>query len=195
MEVKRLSPDVPPPPTYIKSGRLAADRNIDRWQIIDYTAPSFIRIHVGGAPVGTGALEGRYELGLNLWVLNAVTPETETTSNYFWASVRCHAIGDTAADHLFLTQVGEAFEEDRRVLEAQQRAILEHEDSWSYALQADSGSIQARRQLDRLLDNEQVSDGRLSFCRKLSKNVTATRCLYRIDVDQDFIIEGGSIET
>ena len=156
VEVKRLSPDVPPPPMYVKSGRLAADQNIDRWQVIDYVAPSFIRIHVGGAPVGTGALEGHYEQGLNLWVLNAITPETETTSNYFWASVRCHAIGEAAADQLFLTQVGEAFEEDRQVLEAQQRAILEHEDSWTYALQADSGSIQARRQLDRLLEREQL---------------------------------------
>ena len=89
--VQRLSPDVPPPPMYIKSGRLAADQNIDRWQVIEYLAPSAIRIHVGGAPAGTGALDGRYEHGLNLWVINAITPETETTSNYYWASVRQHA--------------------------------------------------------------------------------------------------------
>ena len=154
VQVKRLSPDVPPPPTYIKSGRLPADTNIDRWQIIDYVAPSFITIHVGGAEVGTGGLDGHYEHGLNLWVLNAITPETETTSNYFWASVRRHAVGDPAADALFLDQVGEAFEEDRDVLEAQQRAILEHGDSWTYALQADAGSVQARRVLARMIDAE-----------------------------------------
>ena len=155
VEVKRLSPDVPPPPTYLKSGQLPAGKNIDRWQVIDFIAPCFIRIHVGGAEVGTGALEGRYDHGLNLWVMNAVTPETETSCNYFWAAVRRHALGDSNADALFLQQVSEAFEEDCAVLEAQQQAILEHEDSWTHALQADAGAVQARRVVDRLIDREQ----------------------------------------
>ena len=154
VQVKRLSPDVPPPPTYIKSGRLSADRNIDRWQVIDFVAPCFIRIHVGGAEVGTGALEGRYAQGLNLWVMNAMTPETETTTNYFWGSVRAHALGDPEADALFLQQVGEAFEEDRAVLEAQQQVILEHGDGWTHALQADAGALQARRLVERLIERE-----------------------------------------
>lgn len=155
VRVVRLVPDVPPPPTYVKSGVLAEGENIDRWQIIDFVAPCFVKIHVGGAKAGTGALEGQYEHGLNLWVLNAMTPETETTCNYFWASVRCHAIGDSEADALFLGQISEAFEEDREVLEAQQRSITEHKDSWDHALRADAGSIQTRRLLDRLIEAEQ----------------------------------------
>ena len=154
VQVKRLSPDVPPPPTYIKSGRLPEGKNIDRWQVIDFIAPCFIRIHVGGAEVGSGALEGRYEHGLNLWVMNAMTPETETTTNYFWASVRSHALGDPQADALFFQQVGEAFEEDRAVLEAQQQVILKHGDSWAHALQADAGALQARRIVERLIERE-----------------------------------------
>ena len=156
VRVVRLVPDVPTPPTYVKSGVLPEGENIDRWQIIEYVAPCFVLIHVGGAKAGSGALEGRYGHGLNMWVLNAITPQTETTCNYFWASVRCHAIGDPAADALFFNQISEAFEEDRVVLEAQQRSIDEHEDSWNYALKADAGSIQARRVLDRMIRNEQA---------------------------------------
>ena len=145
--VTRVVPDVPPPPTYVRTGKLPAGRNIDRWQHIEFVAPSFVRIHVGGAEAGTGALEGKYDHGLNIWVLNAMTPETATTTHYFWASVRAHALGDPDADALFLGQVGEAFEEDKAVLEAQQRALDVHGDTWSLALRADTGSIEARRVL------------------------------------------------
>ena len=139
----------------MRSGVLPEGRNIDRWSRIDFIAPCFVLIHTGGAEVGTGALEGEYAHGLNLWVVNAMTPETETTTNYFWGSVRSHAIGDPAADALFFGAVSEAFEEDRTVLEAQQAAIADEND-WSVALKGDAASIEARRMLDRLiaLENE-----------------------------------------
>ena len=85
-----------------------------------------------------------------------MTPETETTTNYFWASARRHAIGDPTADSLFFNQVSEAFEEDRRILEAQQRSLSEGLDVWPCALTADAGAIQARRVLERLIDREQA---------------------------------------
>lgn len=156
VQVLRIVADVPPPPTYIKSGRLPEGRNIDRWQAIDYVAPSSVMIHVGGAEAGTGALEGRYERGLNLWVMNAITPETETSSHYFWASVRNHALDSEEADALFFSQVSEAFDEDCAVLEAQQRVLTGRDDSWSLALKSDAGSIEARRMLDRFIAAEQV---------------------------------------
>jgi len=154
LRVQRLVCDVPPPPTYVKSGRLPVGKNIDRWQIIDFIAPCFVKIHVGGAEAGTGAAEGRYAHGLNLWVLNAMTPETATTTHYFWASIRSHSLGDPEVDELFFNQISEAFEEDRRMLEAQQQELADGEDSWSFALNADAGSIQARRILDRLIARE-----------------------------------------
>jgi phenylpropionate dioxygenase-like ring-hydroxylating dioxygenase large terminal subunit len=155
VKVQRVVPDVEPPPTYIKTGELPPGKNIDRWQVIDYTAPCFVMIHVGGAEAGTGVLEGRYEHGLNIWVLNAITPETTTTSNYFWASVRKHALANAAVDELFLSQIGEAFEEDRRILEAQQAANPNADsDVWPVGLKADEGSIEARRALAKAIERE-----------------------------------------
>lgn len=154
VRVLRTVAKVPAPPTYVKSGRLPPGKLIDRWNIIDYIAPSYVKIHVGGAEAGTGALEGRYEHGLNFWVTNAITPETEETCNYFWAFVRCHALDDPNADTFFLSQVSEAFEEDRRVLEAQQEALSERGDSWANALRADAGSIESRRVLKDLIEQE-----------------------------------------
>jgi vanillate O-demethylase monooxygenase subunit len=157
VQVRRVVPDVPPPPTYVKTGVLPEGRRIDRWQVIEFTAPCFVRIHVGGAEAGTGALDGVYEHGLNLWIMNAMTPETPHSTHYFWASVRAHALEDPAADHLLFSQIGDAFEEDARVLEAQQLVLLDRADDWNLALQSDAGSIQARRMLDRLIAEEQAT--------------------------------------
>lgn len=159
VRVIRLVPDVPPPPTYIKTGVLPEGKNIDRWQIIDFVAPCFVHIHVGGAEAGTGALEGRTEHGLNSWVINAMTPETATTTHYFWASARSFALDSAPLDALFLEQVGAAFEEDKVIIEAQQRVLNEREDSWTVALKADAGSVEARRLLEKLVAAEQEGAG------------------------------------
>lgn len=143
------SPDVPQPPLYVKSGQLPEGTNIDRWSVMRFIAPCFVIIHTGGAEAGTGALEGRYDHGFNLWVMNAMTPETATTTNYFWASVRKHAVGDAAVDGLFFAAVSEAFDEDKAVLEAQQRVIDRLGDSRAVTLKADGASIEARRVLER----------------------------------------------
>ena len=156
VEVLRLVPDVPSPPTYIKTGVLPLGKNIDRWQVIDFVAPCFVMIHVGGKEAGKGGLDGNYADGLNIWVMNAMTPETLTTTHYFWASVRAHDLDNPLVDQLFLSQVGEAFIEDKHVIEAQQRVFNQRPDSWNVALRADAGSIESRRVLQTMIEKEQA---------------------------------------
>lgn len=151
----RPVPDVPQPPLYVKAGQLPQGVNIDRWSNMSFIAPCFVIIHVGGAEAGTGALEGRYDHGFNLWVMNAMTPETATTTNYFWASVRAHAIDSEQVDALMFAGVSEAFEEDKRVLEAQQAVIDRRGDSWAVALKGDAASIECRRVLAQRIAAEQ----------------------------------------
>ena len=156
VRILRLVDDVPPPPTYILTGVLPAGKNIDRWQKIEFISPCFVKIHVGGKEAGKGALEGDFSGGLGWWVMNAMTPETERSAHYFWAAVRDYAIDDPAVDALYLGQVGGAFEEDKVVLEAQQRVLDSRPDSWDLALKADVGSIEARRVLDAAITAEQA---------------------------------------
>ena len=155
VKVLRLVDDVPPPPTYVLTGVLPKGKNIDRWQRIEFISPCFVKIHVGGKEAGKGALDGDYSGGLGWWVMNAMTPETERSAHYFWAAVRDYALDDPAVDALYLGQVGGAFEEDKVVLEAQQRVLDKRPDSWDLALKADVGSIEARRVLDAAIAAEQ----------------------------------------
>jgi phenylpropionate dioxygenase-like ring-hydroxylating dioxygenase large terminal subunit len=142
--VKRLVPDVAVPPVYLKSG-FPEGKRMDRYQIIEFISPSFIRILAGGAEAGTGALEGKTDHGFNFWVMNAVTPETAGSSHYFWSVARTHSLGDPATDTLIYNATAEAFDEDRIVLEAQQKLVSTYGDSWTLALRQDAGSIEARR--------------------------------------------------
>ena len=113
-----------------------------------------LSIQVGGKEAGTGALEDDYDGGLNMWVMNAMTPETENTTHYFWASVRAHALDNEQADALFLSQVAMAFDEDKVVLEAQQQILNTQPETWELALRSDAGAIESRRVLARMIEAE-----------------------------------------
>ena len=75
----------------------ASPASVDRWQIIRFEAPCTIAIDVGVAPTGTGAPEGDRSQGVNGFVLNTITPETDKTCHYFWAS--CATTGSTSSAH------------------------------------------------------------------------------------------------
>ena len=98
--VTRWIIDAPAPPTFVKAGKFTA--NVDRWQIINFTPPAFLRLDVGATPTGTGAPEGQRVGGIGMWNLNAITPETETTSHYFWGQAHnfdVHNPEDHRHDH------------------------------------------------------------------------------------------------
>ena len=56
--VSRWIIDAPAPPTFVKAGGFTA--NVDRWQIINFAPPAFLRLDVGATPCkDPGAPEGR----------------------------------------------------------------------------------------------------------------------------------------
>jgi phenylpropionate dioxygenase-like ring-hydroxylating dioxygenase large terminal subunit len=153
--VKRWMINQPPPPTYAKAGHFTT--NVDRWQFIDFTPPAFLRLSVGATPTGTGAPEGRFVDGINMRNLNAITPETEATTHYFWAQAHDFDVTNQKLTDMIFEQVKTAFLEDVAVFEAQQRTIAAAPDAPQIDINADAGAIQARRILDRLHEKETAS--------------------------------------
>ncbi|MEW1960644.1 aromatic ring-hydroxylating dioxygenase subunit alpha [Kineococcus sp. NPDC059986] len=155
--VTRWMHDVEPPPFWRKNMRDKFpdfDGRVDRWQIIHYYAPSTICIDVGVAEAGTGAPEGDRSRGVNGYVMNTITPETDTTSHYFWAFMRNYRLDS----QLITTQLREGvkgvFAEDEAMLVAQQRNIDANPDKVFYSLTVDAGGMWVRRILDRMLAAE-----------------------------------------
>jgi vanillate O-demethylase monooxygenase subunit len=153
--VTRWIVDAPAPPTFVKAGGFTA--NVDRWQIINFTPPAFLRLDVGATPTGTGAPEGRRVGGIGMWNLNAITPETERTSHYFWGQAHNFDTRNPATTEMIVGQIRTAFLEDVAVFEAQQRNLELIPDPPQTDINADSGVIQARRILDRLHQQEQAA--------------------------------------
>ena len=155
--VSRWMRDVEPPPFWRmqlewKRGEPAG--NVDRWQIVHFTAPSTVAIDVGVAPTGTGAPKGDRSEGVNGFVLNTMTPETERSCHYFWAFVRNYRLDDQRITTVIREGVSGVFAEDEDILAAQQRAIEDHPDKQFYNLNIDGGAMWARRLIDTMMAEE-----------------------------------------
>jgi vanillate O-demethylase monooxygenase subunit len=154
--VTRWMTDIDPPPFWAGQIRHARgyQGKVDRWQIIRFEAPATIAIDVGVAPAGSGAPDGDRSQGVNGYVLNTITPETEKTCHYFWAFARNYSLGEQRLTHELREGVATIFREDESVLEAQQRAIDEHPGYTFYNLNIDAGSMWMRRLIDKMVAAE-----------------------------------------
>jgi vanillate O-demethylase monooxygenase subunit len=150
--VTRWMIDIDPPPFW--AAQLGKPGKVDRWQIIRFEAPCTIAIDVGVAPAGTGAPKGDRSQGVNGFVLNTITPETETSCHYFWAFCRNYKLNDQRRTHELREGVAHIFRQDEIILEAQQRAIEANPGREFYNLNIDAGAMWARRLTDRMVAKE-----------------------------------------
>jgi vanillate O-demethylase monooxygenase subunit len=150
--VTRWMIDIEPPPFW--AAQLGKPGKVDRWQIIHFEPPCTIAIDVGVAPAGTGAPEGDRSQGVNGFVLNTITPETESSSHYFWAFCRNYRLQDQRATTELREGVARIFQQDEDVLEAQQRAMVANPGREFYNLNIDAGAMWARRLIDNMLAKE-----------------------------------------
>lgn len=95
--------------------------------------------------------------GINMRNLNAITPETETTSHYFWGQAHDFDVKNPATTSKIFEQIQTAFLEDVEVFSAQQRNLDLMPNAPQIDINADTGVIQARRILARLHDEEQAA--------------------------------------
>ena len=150
--VTRWIIDAPAPPTFVRAGNFTGP--VDRWQIIDFVPPAFLRLDVGCCPTGTGAPQGDRVGGITMRNLNAITPETEATSHYFWGQAHDWDVNNKTLTDMLVKEITTAFLEDVAVFEAQQRTMTILPNAPQVDINADSGVIQARRILDRIHQEE-----------------------------------------
>ncbi len=93
-------------------------------------------------------------LSLGITVLNACTPETQGSTHYFWASARDYQRDDKQVDALLTKITVDAFNEDKEILEAQERCIALDPTAPTVNVHGDWGGVQARRLVSALLERE-----------------------------------------
>jgi phenylpropionate dioxygenase-like ring-hydroxylating dioxygenase large terminal subunit len=147
--VSRWMPGIDAPPFWRNA--LKQDGPVDRWQICHFLPPAAILIDVGVAPVGAGATIADHDQGVRGFVIDACTPESETSTHYFWGMARNFDIEDAGFTARFKAQQGGVFAEDVEILEAQQRSMQANPDLKLRAFSVDSGGVRARRMIDKAL--------------------------------------------
>ena len=146
-------PDCDPPPLFKRCRGFTT--NIDRWQRIWFEPPSHIFIDAGGVPTGTEMDPETNDMALNWMVLNALTPERDGSTHYFWSVSRRFNLDDEELDGMLYQQIVNTFEEDRDVLETQQE-LIETDTSGKplLSVNCDAGNAAARKVVDRLIQAE-----------------------------------------
>ena len=97
-------------------------------------------------------------------VLNLITPETPTSSHYFWGIVRQFRLDDRELTDYIRAGIIRTFDQDKAVLEAQQRAIGPDPDSVAFpvSIRVDAGPMQGRKLLNAMIARETTASGGLT---------------------------------
>ena len=141
----RFMVDVPPPPTFLKA--VAFTGNIDRSQKARFLPPSNFQNDIRAVPTGTND-DAR---GLRFVVNNSLTPATENSTHYFWAIPRNYRLDDDATGDVIRSENARAFEEDKAVIEIQQKMMeIESPSTPIVPIKADAAALAMRRVLERL---------------------------------------------
>lgn len=128
--------------------------HVDRWQIIHFLAPSTITLDVGMAQAGTGAPDGDRSKGVGGRINFAITPESESTTHYFWTAMRDFDLSSQSRTNFWVRGISGVFKQDEEILNAQQVAIEANPDKVFYDLYIDAGGAWARRKVQHMINTE-----------------------------------------
>ena len=149
----------------IARGLSASARNLlegldfpfDRTQIMLFEPPSHVTIDILTNEYGKEYGDPTSRLNRRIVIYDFMTPETDTSCHYFWAIARDYLIDDPKQTELGLRATSAAFHEDTLMLEAEQRIIDADPASPQIDLVGDTGGLQARRIVERILAEEGVT--------------------------------------
>lgn len=140
----------------LRAAGLADDVPVDRWQICRFSPPSHVMIEVGVAHAGHGGYDAPAQHKVYAVVVDFITPETDHSMHYFWGMARRFKPDDAALTAQIREGQGKIFAEDLEMLERQQSNLLHWPDRKLLALNIDSGGVQSRKVIERLLAAEQA---------------------------------------
>ena len=145
-----------PAPFHKQMGDFPDGMKVDRWQITQFGPPCFVKLDVGSAPAGAGArnVPDRGTRWMNMYNLNAITPETEKTAHYFFAQAYNFKLGERWISDMLAKQVHDIFLEDMAMVKAQQ-VNMDLGPSPVVNLGQDRAWVAMRQIVDRLIKEEQ----------------------------------------
>ncbi len=164
--VSRWTRDSPPAPIFTAMAGMTG--HVDRWQYYYLHCPSICIVDFGSCAVGA-IQPGEKRDGDNavqMYSCIFMTPETASTTHYFYWQSRNFARGDTQLSAKIVEQIEIAFAEDFLILEAQQRSMDRFPATDHVNLAIDAAPTLQRRIVARLhaeeaeVDHEEIAASR-----------------------------------
>lgn len=138
------------------AGAYPPDMITDHWLDMRWNAPASMHLEIGATPAGAPR-----EGGIILQQAHVLTPETDGTTHYFWATTVGVPPGAPDMSETVRQLMSQAFDlEDKPMIEAAY-ANLEGEDFWDQppmSIGVDRGGIRARRKIRELLERERSQE-------------------------------------
>jgi vanillate O-demethylase monooxygenase subunit len=141
IRISRYVYDVPPPPFYRSLRPITG--NVDRWMIYDFLLPGILLLHSGGRPVNSAP--GDESCTVDLRACQALTPETESSTHYFFQQAHRIDQGDASITQLLYDVTVAAFHEDLAMISAQENNIALNPDAPMLGLHMDAALARFRR--------------------------------------------------
>ena len=154
LRVTRHVPNVPPPPYYHKIQQLPG--NIDRWFIYDFLFPATLLMQSGGRPVSDA--KGDMTHAVQLHSCQTLTPETATSTHYFFQQSHQTGKGDESVTAGIYNSLVMAFNEDRDMITAQHGNL--NASAPMLPLWMDAALVQWRKMLAEAVSNESAAGER-----------------------------------
>jgi vanillate O-demethylase monooxygenase subunit len=149
LRVLRQVRDVPPAPYHRDFGNF--EGNVDRWFHYDFVVPGVLLMHSGLKPPGRPWDD--FEGALHLYSCQALTPETDHSTHYFFMQGHGFGIEDRALTEAIRKSVVKAFLEDKAMIQAQVELMTQAPMRMT-PIHADAGLNQFRALVKRLIQAE-----------------------------------------
>ncbi len=138
-------------------GRLGSfPGKVNRWFHYDFIVPGILLLHSGLKSADNA--EDDFTGALSFHSCQAVTPETESSTHYFFMLAHSFRIDDPVVTESVTQSQRAAFIEDKIMIEAQQQMIDTSSAQPMVPLASDLGLVQYRRVLHELLEAERSSE-------------------------------------
>ena len=152
LRVSRHVPNVPPPPYYSKIRPLTT--NVNRWFIYDFLLPGTLLMKSGGRPVADA--ESDLSNAVQLHSCQTLTPETETSTHYFFQQAHQTGTGDASVTEGIYQSLIAAFNEDLNMISAQHLNLQRGGGLAMLPLYMDAALVQFRKLVEREVAGEKL---------------------------------------
>lgn len=155
LKAYRWIENIPPTPLD-RASRDFGDGKVDRQIAFHFQLPATSFVDIAVIPAGSERSEANLSAGVRTYSYKFLTPETQSTTHFFWLHIRNFRVGDDAFNTSLRANLEKTFDEDNVMASAiqgeQERTGLRQKT----ALAIDRAPMMALKMIDQLVKRERL---------------------------------------